>query len=322
MDNPLISIIVPVYKVEPYLRKCVDSILCQTYTNIEVFLVDDGSPDNCPVICDEYAARDNRVKVIHKKNGGLSDARNSALDIMHGEYVTFIDSDDYVSVDYVEILYRLLIVNNADISCVQFIKYYEGSFPVNPVADHSFQILNSHDALQKLMYFDELETSANCKLYRSDLFQGIRYPVRKLFEDLGTTYKLLLKATKIVNSQAKKYFYLQRENSIEQSQFSTKKMDLLEMCEALRNDTLAVYPDLYHAWNCRFFCANFHLFLQIANGQFKKQTVILKKNIIDYRQSVLLDGQARKKARAAAFLSFFGIEFTRRIWSLIKLRLV
>ena len=106
--QPLISIIVPIYNVEKYLRRCVDSILCQSYHNLEVWLVDDGSPDGCPAICDEYAGKDKRVKVIHKKNGGLSDARNVAIDVATGEYICFVDSDDYVASTYVETLYALI----------------------------------------------------------------------------------------------------------------------------------------------------------------------------------------------------------------------
>lgn len=108
MLQPLISVIVPCYNVEEYLPKCIESILNQTYRNLEILLVDDGSPDNCGRICDEYAAKDSRIRIIHKKNGGLSDARNAALDVMTGEYVTFIDSDDYVSDDYVEYLYKII----------------------------------------------------------------------------------------------------------------------------------------------------------------------------------------------------------------------
>lgn len=104
MYTPLVSIIVPIYKVEPYLRRCVDSIVCQTYTNLEIILVDDGSPDTCPQICDEYANKDKRIVVIHKKNGGLSDARNAGLNSCKGEYISFIDSDDYVDYDFIESL--------------------------------------------------------------------------------------------------------------------------------------------------------------------------------------------------------------------------
>ena len=116
MSQPLVSIIVPIYKVEPYLRRCLDSIVNQSYTNLEIILVDDGSPDNCPQICDEYASKDNRIKVIHKKNGGLSDARNAGLDICKGEYISFVDSDDWVDEKYIETLLDLAIKENVDIA--------------------------------------------------------------------------------------------------------------------------------------------------------------------------------------------------------------
>jgi glycosyltransferase involved in cell wall biosynthesis len=320
MNAPLISVIVPIYNVERYLRKCVDSILHQTYSNLEILLVDDGSPDGCPAICDEYAAQDSRIKVIHKKNGGLSDARNAALDVMQGEYVTFVDSDDYIANDYVETLYHLLHENSADISCIQFTKVHEGDIPSNISSNDVFEVLTPYEALRKLLYFDGLETCAHGKLYKASLFDDIRYPDGKLFEDLGTTYKLFLKSSMIVNSNAKKYYYLQRKNSIETSSFSPKKMDLLEMCDKLRDDVLKQYPDLVSAWACRFISANFHLIFQIPKHQFPYEMKILSNNIKKYRKIVLFDHNARKKARAAAFLSYFGINFTHSIWLNIKRR--
>ena len=112
MKQPLVSVIVPIYKVEPYLRRCLDSIVKQTYTNLEIILVDDGSPDGCPQICDEYAARDKRIIVIHKKNGGLSDARNAGLDICKGEYISFVDSDDWTNENYIANLLDIITKNN------------------------------------------------------------------------------------------------------------------------------------------------------------------------------------------------------------------
>jgi glycosyltransferase involved in cell wall biosynthesis len=131
MNQPLVSVIVPCYNVEQYLPKCIDSILYQTYKNLEVWLVDDGSPDKCGAICDEYAKKDARIKVIHKKNGGLADARNVALDVMTGEYVVCVDSDDYISPTHIEGLYHLIEKYSADVSVNTFCSFYEGSSP-NP----------------------------------------------------------------------------------------------------------------------------------------------------------------------------------------------
>ena len=321
MKEPLISVIVPIYKVEKYLHQCVDSLLCQTYQNLEIILVDDGSPDGCPAICDEYAAQDDRIKVIHKKNGGASDARNAGLKIMNGGFVCFVDGDDFAADDLVQTLYDLLITNRGDISCVQFMRFYGGKALPQLTDSVECEILNPHDALQKMMYFDGVEPSPFCKLYKSYLFHGIQYPVGKVLgEDLETTYKLFLRAARIVNSHAQKYYYLQRTGSTENSPFTLAKMDLLETCKNLRDDVLAVYPDLCKAWYCRFFCANFHLFFQIPKGRFAEQANLLKKNIKACRRGVLLDRHARRKAQAAALLSYLGLDFTRGVWSLKKIQ--
>ena len=128
MPQPLVSIIIPIYKVEPYLRCCLDSIVNQTYTNLEIILVDDGSPDGCPKICDEYAAKDNRIVVIHKENGGLSDARNAGLDVYKGDYVYFIDSDDIIPSNCIYALFEILSKENADIASSSFEELIVSSF--------------------------------------------------------------------------------------------------------------------------------------------------------------------------------------------------
>lgn len=123
--NPLISVIVPIYNVEKYLARCVDSIVNQTYKNLEIILVDDGSPDRCPKMCDDYAEKDSRIKVVHKKNGGLSDARNAGMAVATGEYISFIDSDDYVSDDFFECLLDVMNKENSDIAECSVVKLYE-----------------------------------------------------------------------------------------------------------------------------------------------------------------------------------------------------
>ena len=124
MDS-LISVIVPIYNVEKYLERCVESIINQTYKNLEIILVDDGSPDNCPQMCDDYAKKDSRIKVVHKKNGGLSDARNAGMKVATGEYVSFIDSDDYISLDFYETLLETIVDNDSDIVECSVVKFYE-----------------------------------------------------------------------------------------------------------------------------------------------------------------------------------------------------
>lgn len=214
--KPLVSIIVPVYKVEPYLRRCIDSIVNQTYTNLEIILVDDGSPDGCPQICDEYAAKDNRIVVIHKENGGLSDARNAGLDICNGEYISFVDSDDWVANTYIEIMLNAIVRNNAEIAVSNFIRVnqtFELKITSNNIYD--IEILTPIQAVKKLWSPQSITFIISCaKLTKRSLFNNIRFPKGIIHEDEYTTYKLLYYSPKTVFLDIPLYCYFQRSDSI------------------------------------------------------------------------------------------------------------
>lgn len=224
MQNPLVSIIVPIYKVEPYLRRCLDSIVNQTYTNLEIILVDDGSPDTCPQICDEYAAKDKRIVVIHKENGGLSDARNAGLEISKGEYISFVDSDDWVDEKYIEILLNSAIAENTDIAIgenIQTKQVVQKQNIKSITKTHS-----SKDALVHLFSQNHLAFIVSWgKIYKRDLFSTLRFPVSKFHEDEFTTYLLFNKSKKISYTSKILYFYFQRPDSIMGKQHP---QDLLE----------------------------------------------------------------------------------------------
>ena len=180
--DPLVSIIVPVYNVKPYLNRCVDSLLGQSYQNMELLLVDDGSTDGSETLCDEYAAQDARVRVLHKKNGGLSDARNAGVDAAKGEYLSFVDGDDWVSPYYIENLYRALEQAGADFSASCFEEVFEGQ-PVQSVPTErleAFEILSREECLRRILYQEGMEVTTPTKLYKRALFEGVRYPVGKL----------------------------------------------------------------------------------------------------------------------------------------------
>lgn len=216
MQTPLVSIIVPIYKVEPYLRRCLDSIVNQTYTNLEIILVDDGSPDGCPQICDEYAAKDKRIVVIHKENGGLSDARNAGLDICKGEYVSFVDSDDWVAYSFVESLLQVISQSKAEIGVTSFIRT-SNSFTaeIKPETKPNIEELNPQQSVKKL-WSDEYVTFVTAwgKLYKASLFTDIHFPKGKIHEDEHTTYKLIYQSKKTVFLNEPLYFYYQRNDSI------------------------------------------------------------------------------------------------------------
>lgn len=317
-NNILISVIVPVYNVAEYLPRCVDSILRQTYKELEIWLIDDGSTDQSGVICDQYAEIDPRIRVIHKENGGLSDARNAAIDKIKGKYVTFIDSDDYIADCFVERLYSEIVKYNAEIAIAGFlptINDTEGYF-----LNDEIEIYSSKESIKELLYQKKYNTSAWAKLYESSLFDNVRYPKGKLFEDICTTYKLLDKATKVVFDYSKLYFYFQRGNSIVRSGFNVKKMDYVSNTKELHDFIYEKYPDLKSAADFRYLWANIHVWVNITD---KKKYIdiyqIVEENIKKYRWSALKDTDVALKNKIAVFLSLFGWRVTRAVYQFSKI---
>lgn len=228
----LISIIIPVYNVEKYLKKCINSIIRQSYNNIEIILIDDGSTDNSGKICDEYALKDNRINVIHKENGGLSSARNVGIEKAHGKYITFIDSDDWIDEEMILTLLKIIKNEKSQIAVCNYFLAYNENIQIQKENIKTVNLSNI-EALKKL-YNEKLctvMTIACCKLFKRELFENIRFPEEKLHEDEFTTYKLLYKAEKISYSNKKLYYYRQREGSIINSVFNKKKLDAIEAFE-------------------------------------------------------------------------------------------
>ena len=308
----LISIVIPVYKVEKYLEKCVESVINQTYKNLEILLVNDGSPDNCPKICDEYAQKDNRIKVIHKENGGLSDARNAGIDVATGKYITFIDSDDYISNDYVEYMYNLAQKHNAQIATCEFeIVYLEDELKNDSEYIEDIEVLTPRDFFYNMLFAKRSDVT------EIELFKGIRYPKGVVYEDTATTYKLIEKCNKIATGNKKCYFYFTRPNSISKiSGFNSNELDYIkntnEMLDYLRNK----YPDLEQAIDRFDLYANFRilrllLFTKPRNK--KKEKEILKK-IKNKRMKVLKYKDTPKRDKMAIVLSFFGLSIFKFSW--------
>lgn len=267
MEKELISIIVPVYKVEKYIKTCVDSIINQTYKNIEIILIDDGSPDNCPNICDEYGKIDKRIVVVHKKNGGLSDARNVGIKIARGEYVTFVDSDDYLNRNFIGDMYNAIEDSGADISICDFIEVDEeevDQFDHLRYTEDKDLIMNNIECLVNT-YRPRLHGMSFVtwgKMYKKALFidNRIEFPVGKIHEDTFTTYKLLYFASLIIFKSNKLYYYRKRSGSIMDQGFTLKSLDKLE---AEKQATLFFQKNnkilLGHALNAELItCINFY----------------------------------------------------------------
>lgn len=222
----LVSVVVPIYNVEVYLDKCIDSIQNQTYSNLEIILVDDGSPDECGKICDGYAKQDGRIKVIHKQNGGLSDARNYGMKKATGKYITFIDSDDFIHARYIEILLELAHDKQADIVAGDFALVHNSDMYQDKIIDKN-DISQAQILSDEHLYDDDFIekttmrlTVAWGKLYKRELWDGIQYPVGKIHEDTFTTWKLMEKAQKVVYIKEPLYYWRENPNSITRGEFS------------------------------------------------------------------------------------------------------
>lgn len=226
----LISVVIPVYNVEKYLPACLDSVINQTYRNLEIIIVDDGSTDECPSICDKYASIDKRITVIHQNNGGLSDARNTGIDIAKGEYITFIDSDDLVALDMIEYLYKNLIENNTDMSICQNSDIDEDGNALSENTPKNYQLVKggAEQCMKAFLTNATFKTVAWAKLYKYSMFSDVRYPKGKYHEDVFTTYKLVTKCNSITIGGEYKYFYRTRSESIMNLSFKPSHMDAIE----------------------------------------------------------------------------------------------
>lgn len=228
-----VSIIVPVYKVEKYLQSCVDSILDQTFTDYELILVDDGSPDNCGLICDDYKKIDTRVTVIHKSNGGLSDARNAGIDIAKGYYITFIDSDDKIAPNFLETMISHAQNDHSDIVQVGFTSVEDKLNEIEK--DKKFSIYTDNDKiLRDYLRFKGIQGYACGKLYKTALFKTIRYPVGIIQEDAWVTYKLLYECSGLTVIECPLYFYRINTESIMNGRFNPERFNIMRVPDDIR----------------------------------------------------------------------------------------
>lgn len=310
--SELVSVVIPVYNVEKYLCRCINSVLAQSYRNLEIILVDDGSTDNSPAICDAFVKKDIRIKVFHKKNGGLSDARNYAYQYISGEYVTFIDSDDWVDRFYIENLYHAIKMDDSDISCSWFINVFDESKKDNGVNDlFDYHCFSNIEAMKKMLFQDGIETSAWGKLYKANLIKYYKYPVGKLYEDIPVTYQCIKHSKKIGVIKNVDYFYFQRPNSIQNTNFTLKKLDGIRNLQELIENCKRDFPMLENAAICRYFSLLCNMIFQIDKKKYMDTYDFLWEEIKKYRINVISNKDAPKKSKMAAILSFFGFSLLK-----------
>ena len=248
MNRPLISVIVPIYMVEQYLDECVGSLRSQTLKNIEIILVDDGSPDNCPAMCDKYSAEDERIKVIHKESGGVSDARNKGIDAATGEYLFFIDSDDYAMSEMCGALHSLAEETNADIVCGGFLEIYGDDR--RPWKDDGLNtVYSGKEALSELLKGNNVNGFVWGKLYRRELFDNVRFQGGMIYEDLYISPDIYLKAEKVAVTHKPLCVYRHRGGSLTSEKYTPKVMDAVKACRRVYDTVVERAPELEpEAW--------------------------------------------------------------------------
>lgn len=249
MTDPLLSVIVPVYKAEPYFEACVSSIRNQTYKNLEIILVDDGSPDRCGQMCDAFAAEDSRIRVIHKENGGQSSARNAALEIATGEYIGFVDADDWIESHMYETLYRRLVEHGAQISvCGGQLDFADGSvsyFNPDYPADQELRLFSTLEALENVIGNRQLTNSLCDKLYHRRILEGLRMSEGQIYEDMELVPQCLEKAQTVVYHPEPYYHYRQTGSSTIRGEFTPGRFAEADVALKIARDYEKRYPTLY-----------------------------------------------------------------------------
>lgn len=313
---PKISVIVPVYNTEKYLRECLNSLCRQTLEEIQIILVDDGSQDKSGQICQEYAGEDTRIQVIHKKNGGLSDARNAGIRVASAKYIGFVDSDDSVDANFFEELYELILQTDADIA-VGGIKHVtdEGKLLTARSVEKE-KSLDRHDGMQELLFSKRISNSVCNKLFKKHLFEGISFPVGKLYEDEYVTYRLFHKAKKSVMTNTVFYYYRSNPDSITHRKFSPQELDRILASEIKIQFCQENYPDLIHYAQYYMVYDCVHILMKME--QYEKQYDKLIRNNIRKYWTVYVKETKSLAAKLFVILARLSPAFAVGIWRCLK----
>lgn len=311
----MISVIVPVYNVKDYLAECLDNIINQSYTDWEAILVDDGSTDHSGEICESYTKKDNRFRVIHQENQGLSAARNTGLAHMHGDYLTFLDSDDYLLPFALEHMLSLAKKHEADMVVCPFLRLEEDN-RIYPYKNHSpingTEVFVGNDKMASYIGMNKQTNTVCGKLYARELFQSIRFPVGKITEDVFVTYQIIHEAKRIVINEEPQYVYRNRAGSIMTRVYSIQRYDILESRTLEATFISQYYPELHNKIHSKLCNAAVVLAIRTAWGNFsdpvadRKLVDVLRKNLKFYLKS-----KHNRKRKIIAILAACNLKLAR-----------
>lgn len=314
-EKPLISVVVPVYNVGEYLAPSLDSLLAQDYPNLEILLVDDGSSDGSGALCDGYAARDSRVRVLHQENQGQAAARNHGVAAARGEYTAFIDSDDYVAPNYISYMAGLMEETGAQIGICTLSECEPGQ-EWHPVESREVQVMTASQALETMLYQRSFTTSPCCKLYPTRWLQETPFPTGRIYEDLGTIYKLLARAEKVVYGPSVLYCYIQTKKSTMRCSFSPRAFDHKTSADELYAFVEERYPQILPAAVSRRFSAYCQVIGRMAGVEgYQAERKALWDQICRDRWQVAKNPRTRVKNRIAALLTLLGCGTFGRIYA-------
>lgn len=302
--SDLISVIIPVYNVEEYLDRCLMSVVKQSYKELEIILVDDGTKDSSGRMCDTWAEKDDRIKVIHKPNGGLSSARNSGLDIITGKYVMFVDSDDVLSEKLISTLYTRLTESQSDLSICDPLHIFDNTPPKFEDTGET-RILEPVVAIQEMWYQKSFLASAWGKLYKSELFNDIRFTVGRFYEDIDIMHEIFWKCNKIAYCNAKLYGYVHRDESITTQKFSQKDLDIFIISNKILRFATENDKTLLPAAKSYATVAAFRIYLNAPESGFEDAVKQAEQTIAKYGHEVLHDDNIRSKQKYALIMFFY-----------------
>ena len=309
-NSSTISIIVPVYNTFDYLEDCIKSIVKQTYSNLEILIIDDGSTDGSLDLSRKFAKQDSRISVISKKNGGVSSARNLGIKKSSGHYITFVDSDDRISPDLIKLLYGIIKKNDCDIAICGAYNVSENTEVIDDSIEDIDSKIDNETAISRILYQKGIDNAVFAKLYKKCLFDSILFNTKISYgEDLDVNYKLFKNAKYVAISSAKKYYYLKRQGSAMNSQFSKKKMDSLLITESIYEESKKMYPKLLKASELKQFIEALFLLWQIPkhNSQCKNYRSICTSHINRFKYSVLFNRNAKIQHRLYAMIAVLNV---------------
>jgi len=316
-----ISVIVPVYSVEKYLPYCIESIYNQTINNFELVLVDDGSPDNSGNICDDYANIHDNTIVVHQDNQGLSAARNNGVKASSGEYVTFVDSDDVVSPDYLETLYSIITEYNADISVGLLVPFWGEGFAVSKLKrKHSINVYGTEQALEEMLYAQKYGVQGPCKLYKRCLVENEPFPLGKLHEDQAAMYKIVAKSNRLVYIDKPIYFYRQRRTSIVHTRITKEHLYGLDAVKEQMDFIKNNYPRIIDAAAVRFAIVICKWIPGLQKGTYEDKEMFeyLRAELMPYYSIIMNNKRVTRALKSRVFSIKMGFYPSKYVFMLIE----